>query len=183
MMTVVGCGSPAIVNTGEAWTPIGTPASPAQLPQYSTNHQLADAAEFYTIVGAQKAYRFAAPSGRWHCVIVPHESAGCQRATASPLSITGAPTSVIGPDGAPATPNTIIIDRSSDVRFTEVVPDAGAASPAPIVTLPFGKVLVVAGFRCNVQEVSGVSCGSESSGMGFTFSADGYTGVYTDVPR
>ena len=43
------------------------------------------------------------------------------------------------------------------------------------------KILAAAGFRCNVQE-SGVSCQSETSGKGFTFSAKGYTPQYTDVP-
>ncbi|MGA9374837.1 MAG: hypothetical protein WBV64_07380 [Mycobacterium sp.] len=186
IMAVAGCGSPSIVNTGEPWTPIETPAPSARLPQHANNQHLADASEFYAMTGAQKAYRFATPSGRWHCVIVPHDSAGCQPATSSRLSISGAPTTVPGTDGEPTVPNTIVIDRQSDVRFTENAQDdtdSGTESPAPIATLPFGTVLAVAGFRCNVQEVTGVSCGSESSGKGFTFSAGGYTGVYTDVPQ
>jgi hypothetical protein len=89
----------------------------------------------------------------------------------------------------PTAPDTILIDRGSDVRFaatatdTETATDAAADAEAPIATLPFGKVLGVAGFRCNVQEVTGVSCGSESSAKGFTFSAEGFTAVYTDVPQ
>ena len=51
----------------------------------------------------------------------------------------------------------------------------------PAATLPFGRVLMVAGFRCNVQEATGISCASETSARGFTFSADGYLPVYTDV--
>jgi hypothetical protein len=47
--------------------------------------------------------------------------------------------------------------------------------------LRFNRILAAAGFRCNVQE-SGVSCLSETSGKGFTFSAEGYTPQYTDVP-
>ena len=89
-----------------------------------------------------------------------------------------------GPDGEPRTPDTILIDRVSDVRFVAIAADenaTGTDTDTPIVTLPFGTVLQVAGFRCNVQEATGVSCGSESSGKGFTFSADGYTAVYTDV--
>jgi hypothetical protein len=42
--------------------------------------------------------------------------------------------------------------------------------------------LAVAAFRCNVQEASGISCLSEKTGKGFTFSADGYTLQYTDLP-
>lgn len=189
MLAVAGCGSPAIVNTGEPWTPIETAAPPPRLPQHTTNLRLADASEFYITQsdvaesGTRKAYRFATPSGRWHCVIVPHASAGCQPATSSQLSITGAPTAVPGADGEPTAPNTIIIDQVSDVRFVYTASKNDPDSPGPVTTLPFGKVLMVAGFRCNVQEVTGVSCGSEASGKGFTFSSDGYTGVYTDVPQ
>lgn len=184
---VAGCGSPTVVNTGEPWTPIESPAPPPQLPQYSTNSRLADASEFYVVAGAAKSYRFATPSGRWHCEIVPHTSAGCRPATSSRLSITGAPTEVPGPDGEPAAPNTIIIDAGNEVRFIDAAEPAASESDAEsapeVATLPFGEVLMVAGFRCNVQEATGVSCGSESSGKGFTFSADGYTSNYTDVPQ
>lgn len=187
VLAVAGCGSPTVVNTGEPWTPIETPAPPPQLPQYSTNSKLADASEYYVAAGAAKSYRFATPSGRWQCEIVPHRSAGCRPATSSRLSISGAPTAVPGPDGAPTAPNTIIIDADTDVRFIDAgepaTPEADADSAPAVATLPFGEVLVVAGFRCNVQEAIGVSCGSESSGKGFTFSADGYTSTYTDVPQ
>ena len=122
---------------------------------------------------------------RWQCEIVPHASAGCRPAASSTLAITGAPTEVPGVDGEPTAPNTIVIDRGSDVRFVDAATDTGidTDTETPAATLPFGKVLQVAGFRCNVQEATGVSCGSESSGKGFTFSADGYTAVYTDVPQ
>ena len=53
--------------------------------------------------------------------------------------------------------------------------------PGPATVLPFNRILAVAGFRCNVQE-SGVSCISERSGKGFTFSDDGVFPQYTDVP-
>ena len=182
---LAGCGSPTIVNTGEPWTPVETPAPAPGLPEHTSNRTLADASEFYVVSGEAKVYRFVTPSGRWQCEIVPHASAGCRPATSSTLGITGAPTAVPGADGEPTAPNTITIDRGSDVRFVETVTDTdtGTGTGAPIVTLPFGKVLQVAGFRCNVQEATGVSCGSESSGKGFTFSAEGFTAVYTDVPQ
>ena len=41
----------------------------------------------------------------------------------------------------------------------------------------------MARFRCNIQEETGVSCLSEQSGDGFTFSADGFVPQYTEVPR
>ncbi|MGK2869153.1 MAG: hypothetical protein ACSLFA_21370 [Mycobacterium sp.] len=183
VVAIAGCGSPGIVNTGEPWTPAETSAPPAQLPQYSSNAQLADASEFYGEVDGQKAYRFVTPSGRWQCVIIPQTSAGCRPATSAQLSISGAPTAVPGADGDTTAPDTIVIDRLSDVGFIAAAPDADTGSTEPMVTLPFGRVLAAAGFRCNVQEATGVSCGSESSGKGFTFSTDGYTGVYTDVPQ
>jgi len=178
---LTGCGSPTIVNTGEPWTPVDTPAPPPGLPEHTSNRTLADASEYYVVAETPKVYRFATPSARWQCEIVPHASAGCRPATSSTLAITGAPTAVPGADGEPTAPNTILIDRASDVRFVETGTET--ATETPTVTLPFGKVLQVAGFRCNVQEATGVSCGSESSGKGFTFSAEGFTAVYTDVPQ
>ena len=186
---LAGCGSPTIVNTGEPWTPAETSAPPPGLPAHTSNRTLADASEYYVVTETPKVYRFATPSGRWQCEIVPHVSAGCRPATSSTLGIAGAPTAVPGADGEPTAPDTILIDRGSDVRFaatatdTETATDAAADAEAPIATLPFGKVLGVAGFRCNVQEATGVSCGSESSAKGFTFSAEGFTAVYTDVPQ
>lgn len=179
VVLTAGCGSPTVVNTGEPWTSAETPSPPPGLPEHRTNAHLADASEYYLAAATPKVYRFATPSGRWQCEIVPRVSAGCRPATASRLSITGAPTSVPGADGEPVAPNTILIDRTSDVRFVES--PAAQDADMPIATLPFGTVLQVAGFRCNVQELTGVSCGSESSGKGFTFAADGYTRVYTDV--
>jgi hypothetical protein len=48
--------------------------------------------------------------------------------------------------------------------------------------LPFNRTFAVAGFRCNIQEATGVSCLSEQSGKGFTFSADGFNLQYSEVP-
>jgi hypothetical protein len=182
-MALAGCGSPAIVNTGEPWTPVETPAPTAQLPEHTNNRQLADASEYYTVAGARKAYRFATPSGRWNCMIVPHTSAGCRPATSSPLSITGAPTAVPGADGSQVPPTAFVLGRNAEAQFVAAEDDPVSLPPGPATTLPFGRVLAAAGFRCNVQEASGVSCGSESSGKGFTFSADGYSLTYTDVPK
>ena len=63
-----------------------------------------------------------------------------------------------------------------------MTPPRFAPSPGPATLLPFNRILAVGGFRCNVQQTSGVSCLSESSGKGFTFSEDGFTAVYTNVP-
>ena len=186
---LAACGSPTIVNTGEPWTPIETSAPPPRLPEHTSNRILADASEYYVVAETPKVYRFASPSGRWQCEIIPHLSASCRPAAASTLGITGAPTAVPGVDGEPTAPDTIIIDRNSDVFFVDTATDTETGTQSetgaepPIATLPFGRVLQVAGFRCNIQEATGVSCGSESSGKGFTFSAEGFTAVYTDVPQ
>ncbi|MGU3499301.1 hypothetical protein [Mycobacterium sp. C31M] len=184
VLVTAGCGSPTIVDTGTPWTPTQAASPAPELPPHNGNRQLADAAEFYVPAPGRNAYRFAGPSGRWYCAIIPHISASCRPAASATLSITGAPTAVPGPDGESTAPDTVLIDRDSDVRFLATAPEIDAETdPDPPVTLPFGQVLAVAGFRCNVQEASGISCGSETSAKGFTFSADGYTPVYTDVPR
>lgn len=190
VLGTAGCGGPTIVNTDTPWTPAQATSPAPELPPHNGNRQLADAAEFYVPEPGQKAYRFASPSGRWYCAIIPHTSASCRPAASATLSITGAPTAVPGPDGETTAPDTVLIDRDGDVQFVATAPetdtetDTGSDPDAdPPVTLPFGQVLAVAGFRCNVQEASGISCGSETSAKGFTFSADGYTPVYTDVPR
>ena len=86
-------------------------------------------------------------------------------------------------DGTQAKPTALVIDRTDDAQFVAAEGDPFSLQPGPAATLPFGTVLAVAGFRCNVQEASGVSCGSESSGKGFTFATDGYQLTYTDVPQ
>ncbi len=50
-------------------------------------------------------------------------------------------------------------------------------------TLPFNKILAAAGFRCNISQQTGISCMSEQTGKGFTFSnTGGASWQYTDVP-
>ncbi|TQK27124.1 hypothetical protein FBY28_0071 [Arthrobacter sp. SLBN-53] len=181
MLAAAGCGSPTVIDTGEPWTPAQTASPTPELPKPRTNNQLADAAAFYVAGPEQKAYHFTTPSGRWQCAIMPHASAGCQPTGGSALSITGAPDEVAGPDGEMTAPNTVLIDRHGDVQFVSADAASYTVVPGPAATLPFGRVLMVAGFRCNVQESTGISCGSETSARGFTFSADGYLPVYTDV--
>jgi hypothetical protein len=89
---------------------------------------------------------------------------------------------VSGPDGEPAAPTAIVVDRTAEARFVAPAPPGYALEPGPPTTLPFNRILAVADFRCNVQETTGISCKSEVSGKGFTFSADGFTTAYTDVP-
>ncbi|MHA3021891.1 hypothetical protein ACXPWS_16765 [Mycobacterium sp. BMJ-28] len=183
VLAVSGCGASNVVNTGEPHTPVTTSPAQPSLPAYATNAHLANANEFYATSGVQQGYFFVTPSGRWRCAIIPHVQAGCRAAGSTTLPIAGAPTAVPGADGSQVPPSALVIDRNDDAQFVAAEDDPFSLQPGPAATLPFGTVLAAAGFRCNVQEASGVSCGSEASGKGFTFSADGYSLAYTDVPQ
>lgn len=174
-----GCASGTVVNTGDSASPppVTTTAAP---PAFGTAH-LVNAADYMLEVDGRKGYYFSTPSGRWQCAILPRDRAGCQPAGGtSAMSVTGAPTEVPDAAGGTAAPNALVLDRDTDAHFAIVAQPEFAESAAAV--LPFGKVLAVAGFRCNVQEQSGVSCVRELTGRGFTFSAEGYTLNYTDVP-
>ncbi|MCG7610601.1 MULTISPECIES: hypothetical protein [Mycobacterium] len=174
-----GCASGTVVNTDDAAPPAPTSTTTAP-PVFGTAH-LVNAADYLLEVDGRKAYYFSTPSGRWQCAILPRERAGCQAAGGtSSMAVTGAPEEVPDPAGGTAAPNALVLDRANDAQFANLA-QPEFAQPAAVV-LPFGKVLAVAGFRCNVQEQSGVSCVRELSGRGFTFSAEGYTLRYTDVP-
>ncbi|MFN3007158.1 hypothetical protein [Mycolicibacterium wolinskyi] len=176
--TLAACTSGTVVNTGD--TPQQTaPPTSAPVPQFGTAN-LVNAADYAAPVDGRTAYYFSTPSGRWHCAILPRDRAGCESADGlnSGIGITGAPDVIV--DGEPTTPNAIVVDRDHDAAFV-VLPQTQFSLDTAAV-LPFGKVLAVAGFRCNVQEEHGVSCVRELTGKGFTFSGDGYTLQYTDVP-
>ncbi len=177
-----GCAGPTVVTTDEV-TPTTDIAAPAPTTRQPSNAHLANAFHFVADVAGQTGYYFTSPSGRWECAIVPRTRAGCQNArTSARLGITGAPDQVPGPDGEPTAPNAIILDRTADAQFV-VLPSPGVGlEPGPATELPFNRILAVGGFRCNVQEASGISCLSELSGKGFTFSAEGFDNIYTDVP-
>ena len=178
-LTVAGCTTETVVNTGQ-WetTPTETSTAPSLPP---TNPALlANAFDFVEHPNGQAAYYFSTPSGRWQCAILPRDKAGCQ-ATRGALSIAGAPDTVPNAGGEETPPDAIIIEPEGDAHFAGV--DAPEFTPPePANVLPFNRTLIVARFRCNIQEASGVSCLSEQSGAGFTFSADGYVPQYTEVP-
>ncbi|OBG86401.1 hypothetical protein A5699_21645 [Mycobacterium sp. E802] len=176
---LAGCASETVINTDDAAPPpaVSTTAAP---PVFSTAH-LVNAADYALEVDGRKGYYFSTPSGRWRCAILPRDRAGCQQANGtSAIGVTGAPTEVPDPTGGTAVPNALVLGQDTDAYFAALTEPDFAQSEA--VVLPFGKVLAVAGFRCNVQEQSGVSCVRELTGRGFTFSAEGYTQHYTDVP-
>lgn len=178
-----GCSYGRIVTTddGAAPTQLSAPAPPASSIR-PTNDHLANAFDFYAQPDGRTGYYFTTPSKRWVCAIIPREQAGCQSSAQSAIPIAGAPDSVLNAVGEDVAPNAILVDRDTDARFARLDPPGYALTPGPAVVLPFGKVLIVAGFQCNVQETTGISCRSEHSGKGFTFSADGYTTGYTDPP-
>ena len=177
-----GCSAGTVVNTGD--TPATETNAPAPTPSSTrpSNDGLANAFDFYAQSNGRPGYFFTSPSKRWVCAIYPREIVGCQSSTGSAIPIKGAPDSVSDAQGKDSAPNAIQVDRVTDAQFGAVDPPGYGLVPGPAVVLPFNKVLIAAGFRCNVQEVSGVSCLSEQTGKGFTFSADGYTLQYTDVP-
>jgi hypothetical protein len=181
LLLVTGCSSGAVVNTGE-WATFPTSATPveAQLPPVDSAH-LANAFGFVGYENDQAAYYFATPSGRWRCAILPRDKAGCQATGGGALSIAGAPVTVPKADGEDVPPNAIVVEPDGDAHFA-ALDGPGFVPPQPAKVLPFNRTLIAARFRCNIQETTGVSCLSEQSGLGFTFSSDEFRPQYTEVP-
>ena len=182
-LLLCACSGPTVINTEEHTT---TAAAPPAVPSttVASNAHLVNAFDYAAQVDGVTGYYFTSPSGRWQCAIKPRVEAGCQNAdaSASAIRITDAPDDVPGPEGEPEAPNAIRVDRDRAAEFTVVPATAYGLEPEPAQVLPFNRVLAVAGFRCNVQESSGISCLSETSGAGFTFSAEEYATSYVDVP-
>jgi hypothetical protein len=155
-----------------------TRAAPS-LPPTNPAHQ-ANTSDFTRNVDGQPAYYFSTPSGRWRCAILPGDMAGCE-ATGGALNIADAPNLVPNADGAQKAPNAIVVEPQGDAHFA-AVDTAKFAPPGPANVLPFNRTLAAARYRCNIQETKGVSCLSEESGEGFTFSADGFNLQYSEVP-
>jgi hypothetical protein len=184
MVAVAGCSDQPVINTPEppnqtaAPTPTVVPSTPP------SNAHLVNAFNFVGHVGEITGYYFTTPSGKWRCAILAHTKAGCQASSSwkSGLGIEGAPESMPDATGQETTPNAIVVDRDGDPQFVALDQPEFWLDPGPANVLQFNRILAAAGFRCNVQERSGVSCLSETSGKGFTFSAEGYTPQYTDVP-
>lgn len=188
LLTLVGagCSGERIVTTDEPRPTTQASTSPSP-PQPPSSKHLVNAFDYVAHPRDAAAYYFTTPSGRWACAIVPRVKAGCQSATgwASGIPITGAPTTVSDASGEDAAPNAVVIERAGDARFVALdEPEFSLAATDPGNTakvLGFNRILAAAGFRCNVQE-SGVSCMSEASGNGFTFSTQEFVPRYTEVP-
>jgi hypothetical protein len=178
---VVGCSSPAVVNTGEP--PATSLSSAAPPPPALRNRGLVNAFDFVAHVDGKAGYYFTTPSGRWECAIRTRERAGCQSTSGWPaaMGLPGQPKSVTSATGEPGPANAIVVDKSGDAHFASLEEPEFALDPGPATVLQFDQTLAAAGFRCNVQE-AGVSCMSERTGRGFTFSAEGFQLTYTDLP-
>jgi hypothetical protein len=183
-MLAAGCSGGAVTDTRES--PEAAPAAPQPPPSTPppSNAHLANAFDYVAYPPSGTSYYFISPSGTWACAIIPRVKAGCQSATDFPsaMGITGEPDSVPGTTGDATPPNALVVPRDGTAQFAALEAPEFALDPGPAKELPFNRILAVAGFRCNVQEATGVSCLSEFSGNGFTFSADGLVPQYTDVP-
>jgi hypothetical protein len=178
---VAGCSGERIVTTDDPWVPTPTSTTSAGPPPPPSGH-LVDAFDYVAHPAGSAIYYFTTPSGRWGCAIVPRVKAGCQSASSwrSGLGISGEPATVPDAQGEEATPNALVIERQGDPRFVALDQPELVEDTAKV--LEFNKILAVAGFRCNVQETTGVSCMSEPTGKGFTFASDGMVPQYTEVP-
>jgi hypothetical protein len=182
-LTAAACSGGPVVNTGDTSAPTGAAASTAPPTTRPNNFNLVNAHDYFANSDGRAGYYFTTPSGRWRCAILPRSRAGCQ-STSSPKSsmgIPGEPETVVNAQGVTHTPNAIVVEGVGDAHFAWLEREEFTLVPGPANALQFNKILAAAGFRCNVQE-AGVSCLSESTGKGFTFSAEGYTLQYTDVP-
>ncbi|MDX1883703.1 hypothetical protein [Mycolicibacterium sp. 120270] len=181
LLVITGCSGGGVVNTGE-WATFPTSVAPTApvLPPIDTPH-MANAFDYAISENDRAAYFFTTPSGRWHCAILPRDKAGCQVTGGGALSVAGAPDTVADAEGEEVPPNAIVVEPDGEAHFAAL--DApGFTAPDTAKVLPFNKTLIAALFRCNVQEATGVACLSEQSGKGFTFSADGFTPQYSEVP-
>jgi hypothetical protein len=183
-LAIAGCTDATVINTGEPRDHAATAAPTATPSTRPSNAHLVNAFDYVGHVGDTTGYYFTTPSGKWRCAILTRTKAGCQASSSwqSGLDIPGEPESVPDAAGQDTTPNAIVVDRDGDPQFVALKQPEFWLQPGPATALQFNRILAAAGFRCNVQESSGVSCRSEASGKGFTFSTDGFTLQYTDVP-
>lgn len=180
-LLVAGCSGERIVNNDEPrpQAPVTTTTALPAPPPNSAH--LVDAFDFVAHPAGEAVYYFTTPSGRWACAIIPRQKAGCQSAAdwQSGMGITGEPDTVPSVTGEETTPNALVVSRDGDATFVALEQPEFVLDTANV--LPFNRILVAAGFRCNVQE-SGVSCMSEASGKGFSFAPEGFVPHYIEVP-
>lgn len=179
-VVTAGCADAVVVNTGES--PPRTETTVLTSPAGRSDPNLVDASDYYVTTDGLKGYYFTIPSGKWNCAILPRSKAGCQAAAGTQgMGIPGEPDTVQTADGEAVAPNAIAVGDEGDPGFTWVARPGFSVTSGKALVLDFTKTLAAAGFRCNVQE-AGVSCLSEGTKKGFTFSASGYSPQYTAVP-
>jgi len=182
VLALTGCSNPIVTTGGttQQTAPLIV-TTPSARP---SNDKLVNAFDFYVRTDDVHAgYYFASPSGSWRCVIVPRTWAGCQSSTGTGrIGVTGAPQTVTDETGQDVAPNSVVVRTQDDPVFAAVPADQFKQPSGTTKTLPFNKILAAAGFRCNTQQQVGISCVSEESGKGFTFSNTGVSWQYTDVP-
>ena len=181
-LAAAGCANPIVTTkeTGEQTEPPPAATTSAR----PSNDKLVNAFDFYTRTDDIHAgYYFASPSGSWHCMIVPRTWAGCQSSSGSGrIGVQGAPETVTDADGQSVAPNSIVVSTQGDPQFASVPAEQFKPPSGTPKTLPFNKILAAAGFRCNISQETGISCVSEQTGKGFTFSNTGASWQYVDVP-
>ncbi|GAA2802615.1 hypothetical protein [Mycolicibacterium pallens] len=182
VVALAGCSNP-IVTTKETSEQTAPPVA-ATTSARPSNDKLVNAFDFYTRTDdVRSGYYFASPSGSWRCVIVPRTWAGCQSSSGTGrIGVTGAPDTVTDADGQSAAPNSIVVGTQEDPQFASLPAEQFKQPSGTPKTLPFNKILAAAGFRCNISQQTGISCMSEQTGKGFTFSTTGASWQYTDVP-
>jgi hypothetical protein len=181
VLAVAGCSGERIVNNDDPRPQAPVTSTKAPPPPPPNSAHLVDAFDYVAHPAGTAVYYFTTPSGRWGCAIVPRQRAGCMSATdwRSGIDVTGAPETVPDATGQATAPNAIAVDRDGDPAFIAREQPEFVLDTANV--LPFNRILIGAGFRCNVQE-SGVSCMSEASGKGFSFAPEGFVPQYTEVP-
>jgi hypothetical protein len=174
-----GCADAVVVNTGDPGPHTATTDSATSTVRVDAN--LVDAHAYYVTSDDVKGYYFTTPSAKWNCAIVPRVMVGCQAAGAQSMGVPGGPPTVANPDGKAVAPNAIAVSVDGEPGFTWLARPGFSPASGKAMTLDFKQTLAAAGFRCNVQD-AGVSCLSEGTHKGFTFSATGFTPQYTPVP-
>jgi len=178
---LTACAGDRIVDDGAAPSQSPVQAAPTTTARPS-NANLVNAFDFYAQSGGDPGYFFTSPSGAWRCAIIPHEQAGCRSAkSTAAIGVKGAPETIADATGTQVPPNALVVGSTGDASFAKVDATAFVRDAGPDQTLQFGQILAAAGFRCNVQDL-GISCRSDTSTSGFTFSGDGFTLSYTDLP-
>ncbi|NTY63649.1 hypothetical protein [Mycolicibacterium sphagni] len=181
-LALTACSNP-IVTTSDT-TQQTAPPGPGTTSTRPSNDKLVNAFDYYTRTDdIRSGYYFTSPSGSWRCVIVPRTWAGCQSSTGTGrIGVTGAPQTITDETGQNVAPNSIVVHTQGDPQFAAVPVDQVKQPSGTPKTLPFNKILAAAGFRCNTQQEIGISCVSEQTGKGFTFSNTRVSWQYTDVP-